>query len=119
MLKASDSLGLKMAALTSQAGLAWPGGGSAALPATCHAGHVCAPSSTIDMSAADGRSIPIEQRSGEEVTEMWYTRRMAPEKVKVYNPAFDVTDHSMITGIITERGLCRAPFDKAFKDLGF
>ncbi len=81
--------------------------------------YVCAPSSTIDMSAADGRSIPIEQRSGEEVTEMWYTRRMAPEKVKVYNPAFDVTDHSMITGIITERGLCRAPFEKAFKYLGF
>lgn len=45
MLKASDCLGLKMAALTSQAGLAWPGGGTAALPATCHAGHVCAPSS--------------------------------------------------------------------------
>ena len=80
--------------------------------------YVCAPSSTIDMSLASGEEIPIEQRSPEEVTEMWYKERMAPEGVKVYNPAFDVTDHSLITGIITERGLCRAPYDKAFEALG-
>ena len=80
--------------------------------------YVCAPSSTIDMSLASGEEIPIEQRSPEEVTEMWYQERMAPEGVKVYNPAFDVTDHSLITGIITERGLCHAPYDKAFEALG-
>ena len=81
--------------------------------------YVCAPSSTIDMSAPDGEAIPIEQRPAEEVTEMWYEKRMAPEGVKVYNPAFDVTDHELITGIITERGICKAPFESAFRALGF
>ena len=50
---------------------------------------------------------------------MWYSERMAPEGVKVINPAFDVTDHSLITGIITEKGLCTAPYEEAFKELGF
>ena len=49
---------------------------------------------------------------------MWYKERMAPEGVKVYNPALDVTDHSVSTGIITEKGLCRAPYEKAFRELG-
>ncbi len=80
--------------------------------------YVCAPSSTIDMTLASGAEIPIEQRAGEEVTEMWYRERMAPEGVGVYNPAFDVTDHTLITGIITERGLCAAPYEKAFRALG-
>ena len=80
--------------------------------------YVCAPSSTIDMSIADGDGIPIEERAAEEVTEMWYKERMAPEGVKVFNPAFDVTDHSLITGIITEKGLCRAPYEDAFRALG-
>ena len=81
--------------------------------------YVCAPSSTIDMSIADGSSIPIEQRSPEEVTELWYSERMAPEGIKVANPAFDVTDHSLITGIITEKGLCTAPYEEAFRKLRF
>lgn len=81
--------------------------------------YVCAPSSTIDMSLATGAEIPIEQRPGEEVTDMWYSKPMAPKGVAVYNPAFDVTDHSLITGIITEKGLCHAPYDKAFEALGF
>ena len=81
--------------------------------------YVCAPSSTIDMSLASGAEIPIEQRPGEEVTDMWYTQPMAPKGVGVYNPAFDVTDHSLITGIITEKGLCHGPYDKAFEALGF
>jgi len=80
--------------------------------------YVCAPSSTIDMDTACGDDIPIEERNPEEVTTMWYKERMAPEGVKVYNPAFDITDHSLITGIITEKGLCTAPFDKAFEKLG-
>lgn len=80
--------------------------------------YVCAPSSTIDMSIATGSEIPIEQRDPEEVTEMWYRERMAPDGVKVCNPAFDVTDHSLITGIITEKGLCTAPYDEAFRKLG-
>lgn len=80
--------------------------------------YVCAPSSTIDMSTLTGADIPIEERDKAEVTEMWYKERMAPEGVGVFNPAFDVTPHSLITGIITEKGLCTAPFDKAFERLG-
>lgn len=80
--------------------------------------YVCAPTSTIDCSIQTGAQIPIEERNPAEVTEMWYKERMAPEGVKVYNPAFDVTDHSLITGIITERGLCRAPYEEAFRKLG-
>lgn len=80
--------------------------------------YVCAPTSTIDMSVKTGEQIPIEERDPSEVTEMWYRERMAPEGVKVYNPAFDVTDHSLITGIITERGLCQAPYEEAFRKLG-
>ena len=80
--------------------------------------YVCAPSSTIDLNTLTGKDIPIEQRDSEEITEMWYKARMAPEGVDVYNPAFDVTDYELITGIITEKGLCKAPYDKAFKELG-
>ncbi len=80
--------------------------------------YVCAPSSTIDLETLTGKDIPIEERDAEEITEMWYKDRMAPDGVDVYNPAFDVTDHELITGIITEKGLCKAPFDKAFRELG-
>ncbi len=80
--------------------------------------YICAPSSTIDMECPTGEQIPIEMRDGSEVTDMWYKEPMAPRGINVFNPAFDVTDHSLITGIITERGLCRAPFDKAFEELG-
>lgn len=67
--------------------------------------YVCAPTSTIDESIKTGADIPIEEREPSEVTEMWYERRMAPDDIKVYNPAFDVTDHSLITGVITEDGI--------------
>mgnify|MGYP000846020009 FL=1 len=80
--------------------------------------YVCAPSSTVDLSIQSGEEIVIEERPPEEVTEMWYKERMAPEGVKVCNPAFDVTDHSLVTGIITEKGIARAPFDKAFQEMG-
>ncbi len=77
--------------------------------------YICAPTSTIDMSLASGDLIPIEQRKPEEVTEMWYKERMAPEGVKVYNPAFDVTDHDLIAGIVTEFGVARAPYTESLK----
>ncbi len=80
--------------------------------------YVCAPSSTIDMTLASGDEINIEQRAPEEVTEMWYRERMAPEGVGVVNPAFDVTDHELVTGIITEKGIARAPFKEAFEQMG-
>ena len=79
--------------------------------------YVCAPTSTIDISTHTGDDINIEQRKPGEVTEMWYKERMAPEGVKVYNPAFDVTDNELITGIVTEYGVLRAPYDKSIKEL--
>lgn len=81
--------------------------------------YVCAPSSTIDMALPSGDGIVIEERAPEEVTELWYAKRMAPRGVKVDNPAFDVTDHTLVTGFITERGIAYPPFDKAFERLGF
>ena len=48
---------------------------------------------------------------------MWYAERMAPENVKVYNPAFDVTDNELITAIVTEKGVIRAPFDEGIRAL--
>lgn len=72
--------------------------------------YVLGPTSTIDCSCPDGDSIVIEERNPEEVTDMWYASRMAPEGVKVYNPAFDVTPHELITAIITEAGIFRPPF---------
>ena len=79
--------------------------------------YVCAPTSTIDINTPTGDAINIEQRKPEEVTEMWYKERMAPEGVKVYNPAFDVTDNELITGIVTEYGILHAPYDEAIRKL--
>lgn len=79
--------------------------------------YVCAPTSTIDMATATGDDIHIEERPAHEVTEMWYKERMAPAGVKVYNPAFDVTDHDMITAIITEYGIARAPYSESLKKI--
>ena len=79
--------------------------------------YVCAPMSTIDMNCPTGDDIEIELRPDHEVTEMWYEKRMAPEGVKVYNPAFDVTDKELITAFVTEKGIVRAPFAEGFKKL--
>lgn len=75
--------------------------------------YICAPTSTIDMNTPTGADIKIEQRPPEEVTEMWYKERMAPEGVKVFNPAFDVTDHELIAGIVTEYGVAKAPYTES------
>ena len=72
--------------------------------------YVCGPMSTIDPSIATGADIPIEERNADEVTTMWYEQPMAPAGIKVFNPAFDVTDHSLITAIITETGIYYPPF---------
>ena len=79
--------------------------------------YICAPTSTIDINTPTGNEINIEQRKPEEVTEMWYKERMAPEGVKVYNPAFDVTDNELIAGIVTEYGVLHAPYDVAIREL--
>jgi len=67
------------------------------------------PSSTIDLSIADGTGIPVEQRNPKEVRTM-YGVQTAPEQIPVWNPAFDVTPHELLTGIITEKGVIYPPF---------
>jgi methylthioribose-1-phosphate isomerase len=78
--------------------------------------YVAAPLSTIDMKTADGAGIPIEERNRREVTHVGSTQ-VAPDAASVWNPAFDVTPHALLTGIITERGICRAPFDESLRAL--
>lgn len=77
--------------------------------------YMFAPLSTVDMDTACGKDIKIEQRDPKEITELYFEKRMAPEGVKVYNPAFDVVDHELITGIVTEEGVITAPFEENFK----
>ncbi len=71
--------------------------------------YVCAPTSTIDFNTPSGDGIVIEQRDREEVSHMWYRRPMTADGVKIYNPAFDVTDHTLISGFITEKGIVSTP----------
>lgn len=75
--------------------------------------YVVCPSSTLDYECETGDDIPIELRSGEEIKTMFYQQAMAPDTVKCYNPSFDVTDNDLITAIITEKGICRAPFTES------
>ncbi|MDR7078578.1 methylthioribose-1-phosphate isomerase [Neobacillus niacini] len=75
--------------------------------------YVCAPLSTIDLECKTGDDIQIELRPSEEITSKWYEKPMAPEAVQTYNPAFDVTDHSLITGIVTENGIAYAPYTES------
>ncbi|MBE7722199.1 S-methyl-5-thioribose-1-phosphate isomerase [Lacrimispora indolis] len=79
--------------------------------------YICAPTSTIDLNTPTGKEIHIEERPAEEVVEMWYKKRMAPEGVKVFNPAFDVTDNDLIAGIVTEYGIARAPYTESLKEI--
>ena len=69
--------------------------------------YVFAPTSTIDPMCPSGDDIVIEERPAFEVTDMYYERPMAPKGVQVYNPAFDVTPASLITGIVTEKGILK------------
>jgi methylthioribose-1-phosphate isomerase len=71
--------------------------------------YVAAPYSTLDPNIATGAEIPIEERDAGEVTE-FNRKRIAPEGVKVWNPAFDVTPGEMISAIITEKGVHRPPY---------
>ncbi len=74
--------------------------------------YVAAPTSTIDLATADGDGIPIEERSAREVTHVG-SSRVAAEGVGVWNPAFDVTPHRFVAGIVTERGICRPPYGES------
>ena len=78
--------------------------------------YVAAPLSTIDLATPDGTAIPIEQRNPREVTHLGSTQ-LAPDGASVWNPAFDVTPHALVAGIITERGIARPPFAESLKRL--
>ncbi|MHA7964605.1 S-methyl-5-thioribose-1-phosphate isomerase [Paenibacillus sp. CAU 1782] len=71
--------------------------------------YVACPLSTIDLNTPTGAEIPIEERNAEEITN-GFGKRTAPEGVKVFNPAFDVTPNEYVTAIITEKGIVTAPF---------
>lgn len=67
--------------------------------------YVCMPFSTFDKNIKTGDDIVIEMRDGNEIGEMWYEKTMIPQNAKTLNPAFDVTDHSLVTAFITEKGV--------------
>jgi methylthioribose-1-phosphate isomerase len=78
--------------------------------------YVTAPVSTLDLSLASGDSIPIEERSTEEVV-TFNNKRIAPENIDVAHPAFDITPNELVTAIITERGIAKPPYIQSLKQL--
>ena len=70
--------------------------------------------------ASTGKFEAIELRDGDEIKNLWYEKPMALPEVKCFNPSFDVTDHELLTGIVTEKGICYPPFNESlaalFKD---
>jgi methylthioribose-1-phosphate isomerase len=76
--------------------------------------YVAAPVSTIDLSTPDGAHIPIEERDQREVSHFG-SSRVTPEGAQIRNPAFDVTPHRYITGIITEYGICHPPYQESLR----
>lgn len=77
--------------------------------------YVLGPYSTIDYKCKTGDDIVIEEREQSEIKEMWYKKPMALPETKCYNPAFDVTDNNLITAIITDRGILRAPYRESLE----
>lgn len=78
--------------------------------------YVAAPKTTFDFLIPSGKQIPIEERHEDEVAE-GFGKRTAPKGIKVWNPAFDVTPHELVTAFITEAGVLKAPFKKSFMKL--
>lgn len=79
--------------------------------------YVLGPTSTIDRNCKTGADIEIELRDEDEIRSKFYQEPMALADVKCYNPAFDVTDHELIAGIITEKGIARQPFTESLAKL--
>lgn len=73
--------------------------------------YVLGPESTIDSNTPSGEKIVIEERPEFEVTDLWYSQKMAPERIKVYNPAFDITASNLITAIITNKEIYKYPYN--------
>ncbi|MDQ1910070.1 S-methyl-5-thioribose-1-phosphate isomerase [Paenibacillus sp. GD4] len=78
--------------------------------------YVACPMSTIDLNTPTGADIPIEERHEDEITQ-GFGKRTAPQGIKVYNPAFDVTPNEYVTAIITEKGIVRAPYEEGLRKL--
>lgn len=78
--------------------------------------YVACPTSTIDLDCPSGDTIPIEERDSDEVTHL-SGRRIAPDGINTLNPAFDITDHSLVSAIITEKAVLKAPFRKSLYDV--
>jgi methylthioribose-1-phosphate isomerase len=76
--------------------------------------YVAAPLSTVDLKTTDGSQIPIEERQAREVTHI-KGAQLTPDGALIWNPAFDVTPHHLIAGIITERGICRPPYTESLR----
>jgi methylthioribose-1-phosphate isomerase len=77
---------------------------------------VAAPTSTVDLSLRRGEDIPIEERSSREVVEI-AGRRIAPAGIRAAHPAFDVTPGTLVTAIVTERGIARPPYTDSLRNL--
>jgi len=78
--------------------------------------YVAAPLSTVDLATPDGSGIPIEQRAAREMTHVG-ALRVAADGASVWNPAFDITPHRLVTGIITEKGIVRPPYEESLQAL--
>ena len=76
--------------------------------------YIAAPLSTVDVNCPNGTEIPIEERSADEVTSM-NGKSIAPDGIHVRHPAFDVTPARLISAIITDRGVLRAPYDESIR----
>ena len=79
--------------------------------------YILAPYSTIDFGCESGNEIVIEERDGNEIKNMFFEKPMALSETKCYNPAFDVTDNELITAIITDKGIIRAPFKENLEEI--
>ncbi|MDE6658878.1 MAG: S-methyl-5-thioribose-1-phosphate isomerase, partial [Eubacterium sp.] len=79
--------------------------------------YVLGPYSTVDFNTPTGEDIIIEEREADEIKTMFYEKPTALPETKCFNPAFDVTDNSLITAIITDKGIAYPPFDKSLKEL--
>jgi len=74
--------------------------------------YIAAPSSTFDLRIKSGKDIPIEQRDPKELTELFFKKPIGARNIKVFNPAFDVTPHQLISAIITDKGVIRPPYKR-------
>jgi len=74
--------------------------------------YVAAPKSTFDLTIKDKAGIQIEMRKPEEITSILFKKEVALKKAKVLNPAFDITPHQLISGMITDQGIIRPPYLK-------